>query len=886
MKKFIFILVVLAWSGILILLSFSREGKGVKSPDTHIDFREWERLYFWDTDKKTFTETDFVSKKISPDTLYFRQFSPVDGIYYRSWDKNPFAIEKKSNTNIITFGSGLYICSLRSGLEQYEFHINDLSISPKGRGVFLVDTAKEQVSVFPFDIFLEMGLVGQKKQSHVTDFTLFPSLLFKHDIQNTKDLIWSDILRISFLDSIRYVDMKTPEDRKILFSWDSATWMEEMFLQAQADIIDRITAFTALYTSTRNQSDKKSQNSSFFDTSSTLLINGSKKEIFLKNTLIKNIVQLIGNQKQSWWTSIESILSEMKELSPEAYADGISILRQHYYITLFSHFTSTEGSSVLESPLVPLAEKIITKESSSKQGEYYTHISDLFSVYYFLTLSQQHFNASFEKILQKTLESKVLTKSEFLPFVFFVTQYLSSGPVIPNESTMLIINHLFQITNEYYNNNKTNESKLITTTSTIFYNYTRIFSKIYRVFLDVFIDKTPAGLLLKPVYQPDGDDEIKPSLVSAFTKVINNAKVDAEDKKTILYSKWSFQSNPQIIDSYTLLKSTLAWFDTLISMFDNYPKYLNDFHLNDSNKSAKGILVEKGNEMSTEILQTYLKNFNNLDTANIRISNNFTKDNFYEAQVTILWNIFHFKLWEQGHVLADISYTDTFGKKHTFPNITIPLDQKEEQLRDLFGSSDNPVLRYKYDFKNFFEITFLKGDTSLSSISTSNTDHTTNLTDSTPEIQLFIQQELLDKDFKNINTFLPIGFKDIQASINSEWDYVIELSNIAKTFAWSNSSHSIQLDGKYLFKRHSFSRLKFKIKKENDAESYELDGTTVEILPARIALLGIPETLKDLGYYIDTIKSSYTNQQSIIIDLTGKRVLLDNTPFVTIFPTK
>lgn len=410
--------------------------------------------------------------------------------------------------------------------------------------------------------------------------------------------------------------------------------------EVQKDITMKINAFIGSYTSLREQNDKKIKNASFFNASNTLLVNGSKKEVLLKNTLVENILQLLKNpQKTQYWTQINSTLSEMKELNQKVYGDGLSILKQYYYITIFSRFVSTDSLfafSDKESPLISGTEKIIADNLQTKQGEYYTHLSNLFSVYYFLDISQSELNNSFEKILQKILSNKVLTKDEFLPFAFFVTQYLSTGPVILNEDTMLTVSHLFQITNDYYTNHRSDEAKLATITSTTFYNYTRIFTKIYNVCLNTFIDKTPEGLLLKKSYLDGENTNLEQNFVDAFVKVIDRAKKDVEDKKTILYSKGSLQSNSQIIDSYTLLKNTLGSFDMITSMFSNYPKYLNDFHLNDSNRSARGILVEKGDEMSMEILGTYLKGFNNLDITSLRVTNNFLKDGFYEIQVNIL----------------------------------------------------------------------------------------------------------------------------------------------------------------------------------------------------------------------------------------------------------
>lgn len=145
--------------------------------------------------------------------------------------------------NIITFGSGLFICNMQTGLEKYEFHAGDMTLTPKGRGVFLVDTTYEQIKIFSFDTFLDTELVSGNKRTPVANFTLFPSLLFKHDPKNTPGLKGADILRISIIDSIRYADMKTLGDRKMLSSRNDTKKNEEFLTEVQKDITARITAF-------------------------------------------------------------------------------------------------------------------------------------------------------------------------------------------------------------------------------------------------------------------------------------------------------------------------------------------------------------------------------------------------------------------------------------------------------------------------------------------------------------------------------------------------------------------------------------------------------------------------------------------------------------------
>lgn len=68
--------------------------------------------------------------------------------------------------------------------------------------------------------------------------------------------------------------------------------------------------------------------------------------MLLKNTLIEDIRKLLSSPLEtSSVVAINNTLSEMRQLSPKVYADGLSILRQYYYVTVFSRFRETEDFS-------------------------------------------------------------------------------------------------------------------------------------------------------------------------------------------------------------------------------------------------------------------------------------------------------------------------------------------------------------------------------------------------------------------------------------------------------------------------------------------------------------------------------------------------------------
>ena len=101
-------------------------------------------------------------------------------------------------------------------------------------------------------------------------------------------------------------------------------------------------------------------------------------------------------------------------------------------------------------------------------------------------------------------------------------------------------------------------------------------------------------------------------------------------------------------------------------------------------------------------------------------------------------------------------------------------------MREQFNNTDDPAMKYRYDFKNFFTTVFIQGGNATLVQATP----TTSASDRPlmeKDMQVWVQKELLDKDFANIKDVFPIGFPNIYATIK-EGGYAIDLSAINKTF--------------------------------------------------------------------------------------------------------
>lgn len=891
MKKNIFFLAVLFLSGALVILSIStRNNEKLGDKGVSIDLKEGEKLYGWNKEKDNgvFEEISLSGSDIQHD-FYYHRFSPIDGVYYRSDNKNPMEIEVKDTKKILTFGTGVFICDFENTLADYEIHISGAVIQPLERGVFLIDTTRSEPVIFSFNSFLQIGLIEKGKETSSANLTLFPSLLFRYNQNNTINLRNADILRISLINSLYYLDLKNQWDMTSIFRWENTK--DSYFLKSVTKhITGRIESFKTLYKEILWADSEKLTKNILLNPDNILFVNDAKKEVFLRNLLIKEILELLQENptKKPDDTTLREILTQMKEKSPHLYEMGLSTIRRYYYVMSFSRFTHDDKAYFITNTDSPYLAKIegILWYLKERRNDSYRHLSDIFSLHYFSSLTLDNLNMFVNELLANIIDNKVLSGEEFLSFTFFVTEYLSGGPFPPSKETLQIISLLSSLTDDYYNT-LTNDSRRSVLLSTIFYNYNKIFSKLNRVFTEKFFNETPKGIIFKEEYLSGNIPTFGQDFRDSFKTLTETLANNIERKRKKFYTLTPLlKQNSNMSDNYTLLDETLKNTNKLRDIFLDYPEYLKAMELNDKSRQARGILITKTQEMNRESLEAYLSTFNNMDTTSLQIFNNFKRDGFYDLQVRIGENTFSFKLWPQDHTISDISFLDISSKKHIFPNSIVPLDQKEKQFKELLIWAGEPELRYRYDFKNFFETTFLQNN-SDSSVSISPSLAPVNEVSSarapmTPEMQIFVQKELVEKDFKNIATFLPIGFNNIYATIQNG-NYAIELSSLKRIFIGKTNSYSVEFSGKYVLERHTFYRLTFQVPMPDGQGGYEFDGKNIEILPTRILLTSLEDTTKDLGRYIDVIKKEYQGQQSIVIDFSKQKVLLDSKEYTPDF---
>lgn len=201
MKRFFFLLAVFSFSGTLAFFSVVSppETPALRSDPLQVDLSEGVRYVKFSTGSVDGEDKSFSGKNV-PKEGYLR-LSPISGVSYALGD-----IPKVSGKKI-SIGKGLYFFSLGDIFQDFSVEHPDFRIATLGRGNFYVDSRNPaSVKMFSITALLAVDLLSGGKT--VTTAHVFPSSYFGYVPSYNTELKNADILRISTINTIRYVDLK------------------------------------------------------------------------------------------------------------------------------------------------------------------------------------------------------------------------------------------------------------------------------------------------------------------------------------------------------------------------------------------------------------------------------------------------------------------------------------------------------------------------------------------------------------------------------------------------------------------------------------------------------------------------------------------------------
>ncbi len=213
------------------------------------------------------------------------------------------------------------------------------------------------------------------------------------------------------------------------------------------------------------------------------------------------------------------------------------------------------------------------------------------------------------------------------------------------------------------------------------------------------------------------------------------------------------------------------------------------------------------------------------------------------------------------------------------------MDDKKASLDEKIADIDaTDPRRTLYLFENFFVNTYLDGskavavtDATVTSDQGNEEEKTVPAMDSS--MLLFVDRELIRKDFKNVADALPISIANVTAKTASG-AYDITLNGVKKPLSSTNGNAYLGVfSGKYVFQTHEFYALSIRV--YDSEETTERFPVSVEIVPKRIPLAALPSIMASVGDYVESaiMRQGLSSAKSVTLDFSRKKIIVNGVEY-------
>jgi hypothetical protein len=810
MRRLLFLFAVLGFSGTLLFFSLTSVPPPALSADlSGIDLSE-------DVRTEPFLLGSGSESEDSETAFSYLRLSPISGV---SFSSGSVLTNSESGTGeVLKIGSGLYFFNLTDIFRNFTVEHSDFRISQIGRGAFFVDTRNTaEIRIFSLSALLDQELLVEGRT--VTRVQIFPSTYFGYVPKYNAQLDSADVLRVATVNTLRYADAESETGKDLIFDKDP---IAAAFFDANAAFLaDRAAAFGKAYETFFRISEKVPE-SDLSEDFGWYFVNEGKRAALLKGKLLRSVRNVALSEKcsgndrgcPSAKTVIEAlseVLRTMDETDPDSrkYAEGI--IRNAYYLSSFRSMNGTDEH--FRERTANTFVSAVTKAFPSVRIENadYALLSEIYSAHYFGIDTPQILDERLHSYVRSLLSAKSIRRQEFLSFSYFLKEYLSREGFEVNARTLDIAYYLVAVSNSYYDTLETDPNRF-SALSILFYTYSRIFDRIGRDVDRQFFEITELGRELKPDFVAvSGEAELPSGLALGLSELLRAFETPYfQTQKKLYVANLSSDGGRRPVDALELLAKSLEPLKERIGIFSDYRSYLQKLELNEESRKASGILFEKAWKTESEIKE-YFRFFRETDPDNLTIRNDYRTDGFYDIRLPVSGRTFEFKFFpDDGNQIQDLVITDSDGRRdETFKN-TVSLDEKKENYRELLSSAnaEDTAKREFYQFENFFVNTYLrKRSTETEAFVPDESESPNAASGMSKEMLVFVQRELMEKDFKNIRSSISIGIQNVFAKI-TQGEYDIDIREASATTNTENSANVLRISGKYLFEAHAFYGLK------------------------------------------------------------------------------
>lgn len=348
---------------------------------------------------------------------------------------------------------------------------------------------------------MTVGLLSDGKT--VTTAHVFPSSYFGYVPSYNTELKNADILRISTINTIRYVDLKNPTLENPILNGDKAALA---FFKNNLDFErTRADSFSSAYASIFRLSENVASQD-FSEEFGWYFVNQEKKAAILKGRILRDIRNLAVSERcestqkcQSANVGIASIaetLTEMELLDPALREYGLESIRRAYYLSYYESLSRSDEYFRSKTSNAFVSAVVRTTPGIKVEAADYALLSEIHAAHYYGDKEATKLDQYLNTYVRSLLTGKVIRKTEFLPYSFFLKEYLSREGFVISKTTLDIALSLVLISNEYYDTVEKDDQKFSTLT-VLYYTYSKIVDRVRKATASEFFEQKDGGAYLK-----------------------------------------------------------------------------------------------------------------------------------------------------------------------------------------------------------------------------------------------------------------------------------------------------------------------------------------------------------------------------------------------------
>ncbi len=828
----------------------------------------------------------FLNNNIQDTDIILNQFSKTSNVITIDWE---YGINEIENNIEINIEKWLYLFENNEVFKNIiikwkTFQIDNIWIW----SIFINANDENKILIFSINSILDLNIINPESNENV-DLKIFPHsyLILNNTKILTSNLVKSlnnsDTLKISKVLQITFFNEKFITNNEVNKNLLTIMSVKQEEYEENLNIIIKYLKNKLNSKYKLDISNFKIWNfSKYIDKYLVLFKNDEKKKIYYKNLLLKNLVFLLQTNKINIQIQNEiiSYLNKIKELDINEYENSKNLI---YYFYLYSKNDLNSNINTYEN-FAKLIASIQNKDYEINKNKIL--LTNIYNNFDFV----EDFNIfhSIDEFLEYYTTEEELNQNNIDYILMFLENLILNNEQLNYNYTKNILK-----TTWYYINILIDytDSENCTYLKTNIYNIVKLLNNINLILKNNFfeVNRDEYNLLIRNKNTINSD--IITEFKNNFEKLknyfnINIIKITSDNNFELLIENY-----------HNIIKSL----DEIILALDDNEKYKKEYSSFSSLLKVDSINVNTIDSINTiDKLISYLNNFNGIwFNSNTKVNKQnelyckkIDKQNLedktmycFELKNISIINSNYEKIYidfllfpYENNTISDIYITK--NDETTFLSRTYNLDYLKENMNEKIKTISNYDDKYKYDFTNFFILTFNNVIEEKDIITEDNNNNNFEIEES-KIIRTFKRNKLLweEWDFAILDWFFDINYNQLQVTENNETDnYNINITN-SKIFtniieANKSTGFEINLTWEYIFSpNHTFNNIKLKFVNTKDTRtlSYLLYDNTIDI-NSEIKITDFEKTIKKMLEDFNSIQdivdnlNYYKNNNSINIE--------------------